>query len=225
MSTFSNDRSLLCAFTFVDGRRCRMPRRDPHPYLCPFHARKEAQALAGQRAAQDIAYYFSGAYHSACDLNSALGRLFVAVANGEIKPKAAATLAYLGQTMACNLRLAQDEYINAHGTDFWRETIFDTYNQNVDRLNSRQATSQPSTPRPPADPIDDPNNDSNNDPNNDPDNNPMDTEAGTSDAQPFTSADPEPSPAPDSVAPDSAPSDPKAASDLAETEKELTPVE
>jgi len=50
MSTSSNERSYLCAFTFVDGRRCRMPRRDPHPYLCPFHARKEAKEFVWQLA-------------------------------------------------------------------------------------------------------------------------------------------------------------------------------
>ena len=81
MSTRSKDRSSLCSFTFVDGRRCRMPRRED-PHLCPFHARKEAQALAGQKAAEDIAYHLSGTYISGCDLNSALGRLFAAVALG-----------------------------------------------------------------------------------------------------------------------------------------------
>ena len=30
MSNRSNDRASLCAFTFVDGRRCRTPRRDDH---------------------------------------------------------------------------------------------------------------------------------------------------------------------------------------------------
>ena len=40
MSNRSKDRSDLCSFTFVDGRRCRIPRRADHPYLCAFHARK-----------------------------------------------------------------------------------------------------------------------------------------------------------------------------------------
>ena len=44
----SKDRASLCSFTFADGRQCRMPRREGHPYLCAFHARKEAQSLAGQ---------------------------------------------------------------------------------------------------------------------------------------------------------------------------------
>jgi len=119
----SNDRASLCAFTFADGRQCRMPRRVGHPYLCAFHARKEAQALDGETAGRDIAYHLSGNYLSACDLTSALGRLFSAVAQGQLKPKTASTLAYLGQTLAQTLHLAQGEYINAYGTDFWRETI------------------------------------------------------------------------------------------------------
>src|SRR6202022_3437865 len=85
----SKDRSSLCAFTFADGRQCRIPRRDGHPYLCAFHARKEAQALAGEQAGEDIAYHLSGSYVSACDLSSALGRLFSAVAQGQVKPKTA----------------------------------------------------------------------------------------------------------------------------------------
>ncbi len=53
----SKDRSSLCSFMFVDGRHCRIPRRADHPYLCAFHARKEAQALAGEAAGKDIAYH------------------------------------------------------------------------------------------------------------------------------------------------------------------------
>jgi hypothetical protein len=48
----SKDRSSLCTFTFADGRRCRTPRRAGHPHLCAFHARKEAQALAGEAASR-----------------------------------------------------------------------------------------------------------------------------------------------------------------------------
>src|SRR6266478_3927351 len=111
--TRQKDRSSLCSFTFADGRQCRMPRRDGHPYLCAFHARKEAQSLAGQEAAEDIAYLLSGSFISACDLSSALGRLFSAVTQGQVKPKTACTLAYLSQTLVQILPLAQDEYINA----------------------------------------------------------------------------------------------------------------
>jgi hypothetical protein len=43
----------LCSFTFADGRQCRTPRA-AHPDLCAFHARKHAQALAGEAAGKDI---------------------------------------------------------------------------------------------------------------------------------------------------------------------------
>jgi hypothetical protein len=135
MSTIrSKDRVSLCSFMFVDGRRCRIPRRTDHPYLCAFHARKEAQTLAGQHAGKDIAYHLSGSYVTACDLNSALGRLFSAVAQGQIKPKTAATLAYLGQTMVQALHFAETEYIKAFGPNYWRETVRISHQQSADHF-------------------------------------------------------------------------------------------
>jgi hypothetical protein len=131
----SKGRSSLCDFTFVDGRRCRTPRQTGHPYLCAFHARKEAQALAGEEAGKDIAYHLSGSYLSACDLSSALGRLFAAVAQGQVKPKTASTLAYLGQTLVQTLHLAQHEYINAYGANSWRQTIRTFHEQSADHTS------------------------------------------------------------------------------------------
>jgi hypothetical protein len=56
----SQDRASLCSFTFVDGRRCRIPRRHGHPYLCTFHARREAKIFAGEKVGEEIARYLSG---------------------------------------------------------------------------------------------------------------------------------------------------------------------
>ncbi len=151
MSTIrSKDRSSLCAFTFADGRRCRTPRQTGHPYLCAFHARKESQALAGEEAGKDIAYHLSGSYLSACDLSSALGRLFSAVAQGQVKPKTASTLAYLGQTLVQTLPLAQHEYINAYGANSWRQTIRTSHEQSADHTSPDDAPPDP--PSPPAEP-------------------------------------------------------------------------
>src|SRR3984893_6939642 len=141
----SNDRASLCSFTFADGRQCRTPRQIGHPYLCAFHARKEAQALAGQEAGKDIAYHLSGSYVSACDLSSALGRLFSAVAQGQMKPKTASTLAYLGQTIVQALQLAQVEYIKAFGPNYWHESIHISHQQSAERLS-------PTPEPPPSDP-------------------------------------------------------------------------
>ncbi len=150
MSNRSKDRSDLCSFTFVDGRSCRIPRRADHPYLCAFHARKDAQALAGEAAGKDIAYHLSGTFVSACDLSSALGRLFSAVAQGQVKPKTASTLAYLAQTLVQTLPLAQDEYINAYDTDTWRETIRTSHEQSADHMSPDPQSPPPQSAPAPA---------------------------------------------------------------------------
>ena len=130
----SNARASLCSFTFTDGRQCRTPRA-AHPYLCTFHARKDAQALAAEAAGKDIAYHLSGAFVSACDLSAALGRLFSAVAQGQVKPKTASTLAYLAQSLVQTLPLAKHEYINAYGTDTWRDTIRTSHELSADHTS------------------------------------------------------------------------------------------
>jgi hypothetical protein len=117
------DRSGLCAFAFADGRHCRTPRRSGHPHYCYFHAQKEAQSQAAKQAGEAISSFFLGNYLSACDLNVALGRVFSAVAQGHLKPKAATALAYLGQTMNQTVKLAQAEYANVYGGEVWRRKV------------------------------------------------------------------------------------------------------
>jgi hypothetical protein len=144
----SNARASLCSFTFADGRQCRTPRA-AHPCLCTFHARKDAQALAADAAGKDIAYHLSGAFVSACDLSSALGRLFSAVAQGQVKPKTASTLAYLAQSLVQTLPLAKHEYINAYGTDTWRDTIRTSHEQSADHFADNTSPDPQSPDSPP----------------------------------------------------------------------------
>jgi hypothetical protein len=130
-----NHRSSLCSFTFADARQCRNPLQSTHPYLCPFHARKDQQSAASEQFGKDIAYFLSAQYLSACDLTIALGHLFAAVAQGTIKPKTAATLAYLAQTMARTIEISEDEYTNAFGTDDWRKVIRNSVTANREYLD------------------------------------------------------------------------------------------
>ena len=123
----SKDRASLCSFTFANGRCCRTPRCSSHPHLCYHHARKEAQSVAVDNLGRDISGLLSADYLSACDLSSALGRLFSAVAQGQVKPRTASTLAYLGQTLLQSIHLSQGEYINAFGSDYWRRTIASSF--------------------------------------------------------------------------------------------------
>src|SRR5258707_9742715 len=148
----SRDRPSWCPFILVDGRPCRIPRQLGHPYLCAFHARKDAQALAGEAAGKDIAYPLSGSFVPACDLSPALGRFFSAVAQRQVKPKTASTLAYLGQTLVQILPLAQDEYINAYDTDTWRETIRTSHEQSAKHTEEPDPESPTPEPEPEAEP-------------------------------------------------------------------------
>ena len=113
----------LCAFTFADGRQCRMPRRSGHLHLCYFHAQKEAESLAAQQAGEDISRFLPTKLLTACDLGVALSRTFCAVARGQIKPKVASTLAYLAQTMLQTIPIAQHEYIESFNTNTWHTAV------------------------------------------------------------------------------------------------------
>jgi hypothetical protein len=116
MSTIHpEDRASLCSFTFVDGRRCRIPRRDGHPYLCTFHARREAKIFAGEKVGEEIARYLSGEHVPAGELCSALGRLFAAVSQGQVEPKTVAALAHLGRSLVQALHVTQEECALAAG--------------------------------------------------------------------------------------------------------------
>ena len=128
------DRVSLCLFTYEDGRRCRTPRISSHPHFCFYHAQKESQSQTAEKLAKDLTYFFSGDYLSANDLNTALGRLIPAVVRGEIKPRLARTVAYKFQTLMQSTRLAQHEYINAFGTDGWRDAVYTSVTSNHDHL-------------------------------------------------------------------------------------------
>jgi hypothetical protein len=141
MPARSNARASLCSFTFSDGRHCRTPRSPKHPHLCYFHARREAQSLAAEDLGRDIAYFFSGKYLSACDLNAALGRLFAAVAQGLVNRHTARTLAYLAQTISQTIRITQNEYAQSLGGDAWRNSVRTSVNANFDYITPESPSS------------------------------------------------------------------------------------
>jgi hypothetical protein len=147
-SLSTKDRVSLCLFTYEDGRRCRTPRISSHPHFCFYHAQKESQSQSTEKLAKEIAYFFSGHYLSACDLNAALGRLIPAVIRGEIKPRVARTVAYMFQTLMQSTRQAQHEYINAFSTDGWRDAISTSVKANHKYLHPpkpKQPTQSPVT--------------------------------------------------------------------------------
>jgi hypothetical protein len=152
MSSLSKkDRVSLCLFTFSDNRRCRTPRIASHPRFCLYHAQKEAQSLATQKLANELTYFFSGSYLTACDLSTALSRILPAVLRGDVKPKTARTVAYLAQTLLQSIRVSQHEFINAYSTDAWRNVVRDSVKSDRDYLFPPKPAPAPK-PAPPSTP-------------------------------------------------------------------------
>src|SRR5713101_7562719 len=127
----SKDRSSLCSFTFVDGRYCRT--LDCGGLAAAFEAKPPA-IHACKEAHRN---------NSLCSLCSALcalcGKSFSSLTGphwpGQVKPKTASTLAYLGQTLVQTLPLAQHEYINAYGANSWREPIRTSHEQSAEHIS------------------------------------------------------------------------------------------
>jgi hypothetical protein len=150
MSTLSpKDRVSLCKFSFADGRRCRTPRTRNHPHFCFDHAQKEARARTAEELGNDLAYFFSGGYVSACDLSIALARILPAVVRGDLKPRTGHTVAYLAQTLMQAIHLSKHEYINAFGTDAWRNSVRNSVDGNYDyRFPPAPKPEQSASPQP-----------------------------------------------------------------------------
>src|SRR5258708_4976199 len=158
-ATRKKDRSTnLCAFTFADGRQCRTPRCSGHLHLCYFHAQKEAESLAAQQVGKDISRFLPAKLLTACDLGVAMSRLFCAVAQGQVKPKVASTLAYLAQTMLQSIPIAQDEYIHSFDTNAWRREVRSSFNVPTPQPGppphpASQPAQQPKSAPPPPTPV------------------------------------------------------------------------
>jgi len=126
-------------------------RRPPLPTLeCGGHAaafEAKAPAIHARKEAHRN--------NSLCSLCSAFcalcGKSFSSLTGphwpGQVKPKTASTLAYLGQTLVQTLPLAQHEYINAYGTNSWRETIRTSHEQSANHTSP-----DPESPTPEPEP-------------------------------------------------------------------------
>ncbi len=122
-TTLSVDRSRVCAFLSPGGRGCTMPLSYDHPFLCTYHARKEAQAVAAQKVGQNIAYSLAPRYISHNDLAVALAQTISATAQRHISSRTASSIANLSRTLVQAIAGAQHEYIETFGEDVWTEKI------------------------------------------------------------------------------------------------------
>jgi hypothetical protein len=114
--------SSLCQFSFADGRRCRMLRRD-NPELCPFHARVEQQLLESHQIGSEISSSVTGNFLSATDVNFVLGKLFTAVAQNRVPTRNAALLAYIGQLLLHSISGVKQEFKFHYKFDQWKDML------------------------------------------------------------------------------------------------------
>lgn len=116
----SKDRTNLCHFVFADGRRYTMPESGEDMGLCYFHAQKYVDGMNKKKAGEQISQFLTTGVNTACDMNSALVKLFCATAQGHIKPKTCATLAYLAQLILKTNLLAKEEYLSAYKVKWFK---------------------------------------------------------------------------------------------------------
>ena len=109
-----------CQFVFADARRCRMPA------LCPAHARaqaaKETALAAEPPEAIDLAP-LSGEFTTATEINRALGKVFLLLAENRIPRRNAVALGYIAQLLLQTLPAVRQEIVSVCGQESWRETL------------------------------------------------------------------------------------------------------
>ena len=90
----SEVRTSTCAFVYSDGRQCRSLPRYKSLY-CLHHERKLHHLREADWTTSHISEHVTHNFVSASALNRSLGRLFAAIADGSIPPKAATQLVNL----------------------------------------------------------------------------------------------------------------------------------
>jgi len=129
-----------CQFAFADGRQCRMPA------LCAAHARAQAAKKPGS-AAEPVELIdldpLSGEFTTATEINRALGKVFLLLAQGRIPRRNAVALGYIAQLMLQTLPRVREEIIEVCGEESWQKTLESAVceEDTEDETNNTQADS------------------------------------------------------------------------------------
>jgi hypothetical protein len=115
-----------CQFFFADGRRCRTSRWQAHPALCFTHARKQAGPYPQSDPHSDVAVDLaplSGEFRTATEINRALGKVFLLLAQNRMNRRNAVALGYLSQLLLQTLPGVREEHTHCLGRESWNETL------------------------------------------------------------------------------------------------------
>ncbi len=123
----SKDDPSLCAFTFSDGRQCRMLRSSRTSKYCFHHERKLRHLRESDKTASDIWEPLAGNFVPATALTHSLTRVFRAVAEGRIDPKSATALARVASTLLKSITASSAEFQECYIEEYWRQLVGDYY--------------------------------------------------------------------------------------------------
>jgi hypothetical protein len=152
-SNTSEDRPSLCAFTFADGRRCRLPRPFPDSEYCHHHQRKLRHLRQADATAAELVEPISGDFVPATALTHSLTRLFYALAEGRIDPKNATALARVANTLLKSINKSNEEFQQCYLGRFWRQLIRGHFNDLPDYIPPDPPQPRPAPePKPSGDP-------------------------------------------------------------------------
>lgn len=135
-----------CQFLFADGRRCRMPRWEAHPSLCVTHAQAapsprfhpEPNPAAVANLADELAPR-SGEFYTSTDVNRALGKLFLLLAEDRIPRRNAVALGYIAQLMLQTLPRVKEEIIAGIGYQTWTDMIAAAFSEDEEDAEDETA--------------------------------------------------------------------------------------
>jgi len=149
----SEDRSSLCAFTFSDGRKCRMLRHSKKSAFCFHHERKLCHLREIDRTASEICEPIAGDFVPATALTQSLTRAFRAVAEGRFDPRTANALSRLASTLLKSIGASSHEFQSCYLEGYWRQLVRAHYHDLPDYIppTPRQPRRRRNSPPPPDD--------------------------------------------------------------------------
>ena len=124
----SNRSDSLCAFSFSDGRQCRMLRHSKKSQYCVHHERKLHHLRELDQTASAIAEPLENDFVPATALTHSLTRVFRAVAEGRFDPKTASALSRVASTLLKSINASSHEFQSCYREGYWRQLIRDHYN-------------------------------------------------------------------------------------------------
>ena len=131
--TVPEHRARMCAFTYSDGRRCRLPRTVGLGY-CYSHAAKIRKKREEEFVAELLAEPLAHSTITSTTLSFMLTRLFGLVAAGHVSPKTSNALLRVIDGLRKNLRNTTQEFLQCYDVQNLRTLVESLHDEHDDFL-------------------------------------------------------------------------------------------